>query len=85
MTNISAELALGMFFLTLSNTSVQFVEKEFTWRSYTTTEALPTTKRVELIDKKEFAKTALDGNSKTFVVLVASRNLVSGIYLDRKA
>ena len=48
------------------------MEKKLTWRSYTTAKALPTTKWVELINKKEFAKAALDGNSKTFVVHVAS-------------
>ena len=72
-----------MPFLTLSNADVQFVEKELTWRSYTTAEALPTTKRVELIDKKEFAKAALDENSETFVVHVASLDL--GIYPDKEA
>ena len=72
-----------MPFLILSNADVQFVEKELTWRSYTTAEALPTTKRVEFIDKKEFAKAALDEKSETFVVYVASLNL--GIPLDREA
>ena len=72
LANISAEVVLGMPFLTLSNADVQFVEKELTWRSYTTAEALPTTKRVELINKKEFAKAALDENSKTFVVHIVS-------------
>ena len=74
-----------MPFLTLSNADVQFVEKELTWRTYTTTEALLTTKRVELIDKKEFAKAALDENSETFVVHVASLNMTPGIYPDRAA
>ncbi len=46
--------------------------KKFTWRSYTTVKALPTTKQVELIDKKEFAKATLDENSKTFVVHIAA-------------
>ena len=36
---IGAKVILGMPFLTLSNANVQFVEKELTWRSYTTTEA----------------------------------------------
>ena len=85
LADISAEVVLGMPFLTLSNADVQFVEKELTWRSYTTAEALPTTKRVELIDKKEFAKAALDENSETFVVHVASLNLVPGIHPDREA
>ena len=35
-------------------------------------EALPTTKRVELVGKKEFAAAALDPERETFVVYVAS-------------
>ena len=85
LANISAEVVLGMPFLTFSNANVQFVEKELTWRSYTIAEALPSTKRVELIDKKEFAKAVLDENSKTFVIHVTSLSLVSGIHLDREA
>ena len=85
LANISAVVVLGMLFLTLSNANVQFVEKELTWRSYTTAKALLTTKRVELIDRKEFAKAALDENFETFVIHVASLKLVSGIHLDRKA
>ena len=68
-TNI--EVVLGMPFFTFSNADIQFVEKELTWRSYTAVEALPTTKYVELIDKKEFAKAPLDEESETFVVHVA--------------
>ena len=85
LADISAEVVLGMPFLTLSNADVQFVEKELTWRSYTTAKALPTTKRVELINKKEFAKAALDEKSETFVAHVASLNLAPGIHLDRAA
>ncbi len=61
-----------MSFLALSNADFQFGVEELTWRSYTAAEALPTTNWVELIDKREFAKAALDGNSKTFVVHVAT-------------
>ena len=85
LADISTEVVLGMPFLTLSNTDVQFIEKELTWRTYTTAEALPTTKRVELINKKEFAKAALDENSETFVDYVVSLNLTPGIYPDRTA
>ena len=85
LANISAEVVLGMPFLTLSNADVQFVEKELTWRSYTTAKALPTTKQVEIINKKEFAKAALDEKSEIFVVHVASLNLTPGINLDRAA
>ena len=85
MADISTGVVLGMPFFTLSNADVQFVEKELTLRTYTTAEVLPTTKRVELIDKKEFAKAALDENSETFVIHVASLNLTPKIHLDRVA
>ena len=85
LADISVELVLGMLFLTLSNAEVQFVEKELTWRSYTTAEILPTTKRVELINEKEFVKAALDVKSETFVLHVASLNLAPGIHPDRAA
>ena len=68
----SMEIVLGMLFLIFNNANIQFAEKKLTWRSYTVAEALPTTERVELIDKKEFAKAALDEESKTFVVHVAA-------------
>ena len=64
-------------YLTLSNADIQFAEKELTWRSYTVAEALPTTKRVEITDKKEFTKAALDENVEAFVVHVTSLSLNS--------
>ena len=60
-----------MLFLTLSDANVQFVEKKLEWRSYTTAETLVTTKKLEFIDKKEFAAAVLDKNAETFVVDVA--------------
>ena len=66
----SMEVVLRMPFLTLSNINIQFAAKKLTWRSYTTAEALPTTKRVKLINKKEFAKAALDEECETFVIHV---------------
>ena len=63
LADISTEVVLGMPFFALSHADVQLIEKELIWRSYTTTKALPTTKRVELIDKKEFAKAVLNENS----------------------
>ncbi len=63
-----------MPFLSISNADVELIKKpgKLTWRFYTIAEALPTTSRVELVDKKEFAKAALDENSETFVVHVAT-------------
>ena len=81
--NTTLEVIFGIPFLTLSNADVQFVEKELTWRSYSTAKALPIIKRVELNNKKEFAKATLDKNSKTLVIYMASVN--PKIYPDRKA
>ena len=66
------KVVLGMPFLALSNADIQFGAEKLTWRSYTVAEALPTARRVELIDKHEFAKAALGENSETFVVHVAA-------------
>ena len=71
------EVVLGMLFLTFSNADIQFAEKELTWRSYTAKEVLPTTRKVELINKKEFAKAALDINIEAFVVHMSSLSLRS--------
>ena len=72
LADVSVEVVLGMPFLILSNADIQFPKKRLTWRSYSTAEVLPTTKRVKLIDKKKFVKAALDENSETFVVYVAA-------------
>ena len=72
-----------MLYLNLSNAEMFFSDREFTWRSYIAAEALSTTKRVELIDKKKFAKTALDKNVEAFVVYIISL-LPMAIYQARK-
>lgn len=48
-----------MPFLTFSNADIRFAKKGLSWRSHMTAEALSITKRVELIDKREFAATTL--------------------------
>lgn len=44
--NTNVEVVFGMPFLTLSKVEVDFAQKEFTWRTYTAAEAMPTTKRI---------------------------------------
>ena len=73
MADTKFKVILGMPFLKISNADVAFSEGTLTWKSYTTNKALPTTKRVRLVDPKEFVIAALDANSKTFVVHVAIR------------
>ena len=89
LADTSMEVVLGMPFLNLSIANMQFVEKELEWRSYTTVEALPTTKKVELINKRKFAAIALDKNAKTFVVYVATlsapTSLTTQVYPFRQA
>lgn len=69
-----------MLFLALSNADFQFGAENFTWRIYTIAEALPTINRVELIDKKEFAKVALDKSSESFVIYVEALKAKMSIY-----
>ena len=65
------QVVLGILFLTSSNVNIQFAEKELTWRTYTIKDALPTICQIKLINKKEFAKAALNENVEAFVVYVA--------------
>ena len=83
--NVSPEIVFEIFFLILSVADTDFLDWELRWRTYTTEEALSTTKYVELVGKKEFAAAALDPKHKTFIVYVASLNLVLEIYPDREA
>ena len=70
--NVSPKVVLGILFLTLSNADVDFSSRDLRWRTYTTEEALPTTRRVELVGRKEFTAAALDPEHETYVVHVAS-------------
>ena len=84
--NTKFEVVLGMFFLKISNADVAFGEGTLTWKSYITSEALPITERVQLVDPKEFVIAALDADSETFVVHVAIREREEmAMNPDRKA
>ncbi len=79
LVNTSMEVVLGMPFLALSNTDFQFGAKKLTWRSYTIAEALSTTSRGKLIDKREFAKAALDENLETFIMHVSALDIAESL------
>ena len=72
LADTNMDVFLGMPFLSFSNADVQFDTENFTWRTYSIAEALPTTRQVELIDKHEISRAALDKNSETFIVHVAA-------------
>ena len=76
------ELVLRMLFLALTNINIKFIELgKLTWRFYIATEALPITKLVELINKREFAKAALNKNSETFVIHIATLEVSTTILI----
>lgn len=52
LADISVNVVLGMFFLTLSNADVLFINQELTWGFYITAEALLPIRQIEIIDKK---------------------------------
>ena len=68
--NIGLEVVLGMLFLTFSKANIRFAEQKLVWKTYIAAEALPTNRRVEIIDKREFAVVALNADNKIFVVYV---------------
>ena len=83
--NVSLKVVLGMPFLILSSANVNFLDRELRWRIYTIEKALPTTRHVNLLGKKEFAAAAFDPEYETFVIYIIFLNLVPEIYLDREA
>ena len=86
MANTKFEVVIGIFFLKISNADIAFGEETLTWKSYTTNKALPTTKRVQVVDPKKFIIAALNADSKTFVMHVAvPERKKMAINLDRKA
>lgn len=55
-------------FLALSKVKVNCAEKELTWKTYIIAKALPTTKKIQIIGPKIFAKVALDQKQEAFVI-----------------
>ena len=73
MANTKFEMVLGIPFLKISNNNIAFGKETLTWKSYTTSKALPTIERVWQVNPKEFVRAALDADSKTFIMHVAIR------------
>ena len=83
--NTRIEVVLGMLFLTFSNADIRFAERELVWRTYSAAEALPTTQKVEIIDKKEFAVVALNEKNETLVVHMAAFSVDSNVHASQQA
>lgn len=70
----------------LGNTVILINKKTLIWRSYIIDKILLFTRQVRIIDKTNFAKAALDANSKIFIMYIAiwiHEKMV--IYLNKKA
>ncbi len=78
LVDVKLDIVLGIPFLTMSNTDVDFQAWDWQWKSYTIGDIFSTTKQVELIRKKEFAVAAFDLEDETFVVHVAAFSIDSG-------
>ena len=74
MANVSPEVVLGISFLTLNGADVDFLDQKLWKKTYTTVKTLSTTRRIKLVGKKKFAAVALDLESETFVIHIASLN-----------
>ena len=70
--NVSPEVVHGMPFLTLSSADIDFLGRELCWRTYSTEKVFPTTRRVKLVGKKEFAAAAFNLEHETYVFHIAS-------------
>ena len=85
MGNISLKIVSEMPFFILSGANIDFLGRKLLWRTYTTKKTLSTTRRVELVGKKEFAAAALNLEHETYVVhvgLVNSDALPSSFLLN---
>lgn len=83
--DIKIDIVFEILFLTFSNANIQFAEGNLTWKTYTAVEALFTTKKIQIINQKEFVKVALDPNQKAFIVHIAAFTLKMTIYPSRQA
>lgn len=62
---------MGVLFLILSNIDLLFAEPKLAWRSYISAKTSLITKKVQVIDCKEFVVAVLDLSKEAFVVQIA--------------
>lgn len=85
LANSSMKVVLGILFLALSNANLQYNIEKLTWTSYTVIEILSTINRIKFINKNNFAKLALNKNSKTIVVCMITLDIEILIHPFREA
>lgn len=70
--SVSLEIIFGMPFLTLNNADINFLDQKLRWKTYTTKEALLTTRHVELVGKKKFATTVFHPEHEIYIFHIGS-------------
>lgn len=69
LADININVTFGIFLLILNNVKINCNDQELSQKLYITAKAVFTTKRVELVEKNDFARAALDPKDETLVVL----------------
>lgn len=72
-----------ILFIFNNNTNIKFAEKKLTWKTYIAKKALLTTRQVEIINKKKFAKNILNENIKAYIVYIPSLTLMIILLLEK--
>ena len=89
MANVSPKIVLAILFFTMSSADIDFLGWELQWKTYTTEEALLTTRHVKLVGKKEFAAATFNSEHEIYVVHIASLSstllIVFNVYLSRRS
>ena len=75
--NVGLEPVLGISFLILSGANFDFLDQKLWWKIYTINKAFSNTRRVELMERKEFATTMYNLEHETFIVHVTSLAVAS--------
>ena len=84
--NTQIKVVLGMRFLILNNVNIWFAERELVWRTYSIAKASFITRKMEIIDKKEFTIAVLNEDNKTFIMHMTALSIIdSNVYPSQYA
>lgn len=80
LTDTYMEIVLGMLFLLLSNADIKFDTEKLSWRTSIIAEAMLMRKKVELMNKFEFIKPALNKDAEIYIVYITTLEII-GVHL----
>lgn len=79
MTDTKIKIVLEMFLLIFNSAEIWFAKKKQVQRTYSTTKALPTIQKVEIINTKKFRAVALDEKDEIFEVHIAATSIKAAL------